>query len=146
MTKKIPKPPSWVERILLPHLDGRIREEVDRAMEFEKKLNYIDKRLRVIESNPLITVFNNWSIKKAAEYLNEFEKKIKGNPLTPWEMDCRRELTTKLENGTITPKEAQELKGILNKELEEARERNDFLVALAILFLLGLVLALLNRR
>lgn len=146
MQNKIPKPPSWVEKILLPHLDDRIRGEVDRAMEFEKKLNDMDKRLTVIESNPLITIFKDWSVKKAAEYVSEFEKKIKGNPLTPEEINLRRELTTRLENETITPEEARELQGILNKELEEARERSDFFAALAILFLLGLVLALLNRR
>jgi len=147
MAKKIPeKVPGWIERILLPHLDGRIRAEIDRAMEFEKKLSDIDKRLAVIERNPLITVFNDWSVKRASEYLNEFEKKIKGNPLAPWEIDRRRELTARLESGAITPEEARELQGILNRELEEARERNDFLAALAILFLLGLVLALISRR
>lgn len=143
----VEKVPSWVQKFLLPNLDERIRvivrAEVDRVMELAEKINSIDKRLAVIESNPLITAFNNLSVSIASKMVEDFEKKIlKENPLTPDEIQRRRRLTSKLDRKIITPDEAKELHEILKKELEEARATGDFLAILAILFLLGLLIAI----
>jgi hypothetical protein len=67
-----------------------------------------------------------------------------GNPLTPNELRRRAELTSRLDARTITPDEARELRDILEKELEEARAIGNFLAVLAILILLGLVIAILS--
>ncbi|MBA7614178.1 hypothetical protein ES703_21441 [subsurface metagenome] len=143
------KPPRWVERFLLPNLDARIRTivktEVDRVMELQKTISDIDKRLAVLENNPLFIALHGFTVKRASEVLEFLEKKMEGNPLTPDELRLRRELTVKLDAETISPNEARQLRNILNKELEEAREEKDFLAILAILFLLGLVLAIISR-
>jgi len=142
------KVPSWVQKFLLPDLDERIRKivraEVDRVMELLEKINSIDKRLAIIESNPLIVAFNSLTVDLASKMVEDFEKRIlKGNPLTPNEITRRRELTSRLDSRTITPNEAKELHDLLNKELEEARATGNFLAILAILFLLGLLVAIL---
>ncbi len=143
------KVPSWVERFLLPDLEIRIRTivkaEVDKIIEFQNAINSIDKRLAILELNPLIMAFNGFTIKKASEILESLEKKLGGNPLTPDTLRLRRELTAKLDAGIITPSEARQLRDILNEELGEAREVNDLLAILAILFLLALVVAALSR-
>jgi len=144
------KVPSWVERFLLPNLEERIRTivktEVDRVMEFQKAISAVDTRLAVLENNPLTIAFRAFNVQKASEILVSLEKKMGGNPLTPDELRLRREFTTKLDTGIITPDEARQLRNILDKELEEARDKNDFLAILAILFLLGLIIAILSRR
>jgi hypothetical protein len=76
--------------------------------------------------------------------LEDFEKRLKGNPLTPYELEMRRQLTLKLDAKIITPDEARELRDILEKELAEARAMGNFLAILVILFLLGLVIAILS--
>ena len=144
----VEKVPSWVQKFLLPNLDERIRNivrnEVDRVMQLEEKINSIDKRLAVMESNPFFIAFNNLSIRLASQMLEDFEKKIlKGNPLSPYEIRRRRELTSKLDQKSITRHEAKELHDILNKELEEARATGNFLAVLVILFLLGLLIVIL---
>jgi hypothetical protein len=114
-------------------------------MELEKKINSIDKRLAIIESNPLLVALNNMNIKLAAMIVDDFERQhIKGNPLTLYEVRRRKDLTDKLEAKTITPDEAKELNNILKKELEEARNANNFLAFLGILFLLGLLVAIMS--
>ena len=150
MSKNIlEKAPNWVERFLLPNIEARIRtivkNEVDRVIEFQKTINDIDKRLAVLENNPFVIALHGFTIKRASEVLESLEKKMGGNPLTPDELRLRRELTAKLDTGSISPNEAMQLRDILNKELGEAREANDFLAFLAILFLLGLVLAIISR-
>lgn len=132
---------------MLPNLDERIRKivraEVDRVMQLAEKINSIDTRLAIIESNPLITAFNNLTVRIADKMVEEFEKKIlKENPLTANEIKRRRELTSKLDRKIIAHHEAKELHDILNKELEEARATGNFLAMLAILFLLGLLIAI----
>jgi hypothetical protein len=113
-------------------------------MELLEKINSIDKRLAIIESNPLIVAFNSLTVDLASKMVEDFEKRIlKGNPLTPNEITRRRELTSRLDSRTITPNEAKELHDLLNKELEEARATGNFLAILAILFLLGLLVAIL---
>lgn len=143
------KVPGWVERFLLPSLDARIRTvvrtEIDRVMKFEGTLKDIDKRLTVIERNPLIIAFNNISVQYASRILEGLERKMGVNPLTTDELRLRKELTIKLDSGTINPDEARQLRDILNKELDGARATNDILAVFAILFLLGLVIAVLSR-
>ena len=143
------KIPSWVEKFLLPDLESRIRTivkaEIDRVMRFEETLRDIDKRLAVLENNPFIIASKHFSIRSASVILEGFEKKMRVNPLTAEELQLRKELTIKLERKTITPDEARQLHDILNKELEEASKTNEFLAILAILFLLGLVVAILSR-
>lgn len=144
------KAPSWVERILLPNLEAKVRTivktEVDRVMVFQKAIGDVDKRLAVLENNPLVMAFQAFTIKRASEVLETLEKKMRGNPLTLDELRLRRELTAKLDARVISPDEAGQLQEILDKELTEARNENDFLGILAILFLLGLVIAILSRR
>ena len=62
--------------------------------------------------------------------------------LTPEEIYRRRELTAKLQAGTITREEAVELARILEKEKKIAEEQKDFNALLAIIFFLGLLYAL----
>jgi hypothetical protein len=105
----------------------------------------IEDRLKEIEKNPIITASSNISTKVVSDLLYDvYEKKIKHNPLTPDEIRLRRELTEKIDAGTITPDEAKILRDILNKELEEARAAGNIIAVLAILFLLGLVIAVLS--
>jgi hypothetical protein len=54
----------------------------------------------------------------------------------------KRELLDKLNKKTLTPDEATELKGILDRELAEARQRGDTATILVILLLLGLIAAI----
>jgi len=142
------KVPGWVQKFLIPDLEARIQsivqKEIDRVMKLEDKINSIDKRLAVIENNPFIIASNNLSVRYASDLLGDFEKRLKGNPLTAYELRRRRELTSKLDARTITPEEAKELRDILEKELAEARAMGNFLAVLAILFLLGLVIAVLS--
>jgi len=150
LTDKIAeKVPGWVEKFLLPNLESRVQsivqKEVERLMRIEEKINSIDKRLMKIENNPFIVASANLSVSYASKVLEEFEKKQVGNPLTPYEVQRRRQLTEKLEARTIDPDEAKELHDILNKELQEARATGNFLAVLMILFLLGLVIAFLSE-
>ncbi|MEM3714672.1 MAG: hypothetical protein QXF82_06970 [Nitrososphaeria archaeon] len=150
MTGKIvEKVPGWVEKFLLPNLESRIQsivqKEIDRVMKLEDKINSIDKRLSVIENNPFIVASSRLSVKYISGLLEGFEKSISGgNPLTPEELRRRKELTLKLDAKTITPDEAKELQNILEKELAEAQAANNVLALLAILLLLGLVVAALS--
>ncbi len=133
----------------MPNLESRIQsiveKEVDRVMKLEDKINSIDKRLSVIENNPFIVASNRLSAKYISSLLESFEKSISEvNPLTPEELRKRKELTLKLDAKTITPDEAKELQNILEKELAEAQAANNILALLAILPLLGLVIAVLS--
>jgi len=78
----VEKVPVWVQKFLIPKLDARIttivREEVDRSMVLKEKIDSIDKRLAIIESNPLIVAFNNLSVSLASKIVEDFEKKHKG--------------------------------------------------------------------
>ena len=58
----------------------------------------------------------------------------------------RRELTAKLQAGTITKEEAVELIQILEKEKKLAEEQKDFNALLAIIFFLGLLYALTKEK
>ena len=58
----------------------------------------------------------------------------------------RRELTAKLQAGTITREEAIELAQILEKEKKLAEEQKDFNALLAIIFFLGLLAMYLNKK
>ena len=104
----------------------------------------IETRLKSIEENPLLLATKNLTVEFWSNILHDvFEKvMIKGNPLTINEIDRRIALTKKLQDKTITPNEAKELNNILNKELEEARANNNMLAILAILLLLGLLIAI----
>ena len=105
----------------------------------------IDERFKKLEENPIIVATNKLSTKIVSDLLYQnFEKNFKGNPLTAEELRLRREFTDKLDAKTITPDEARTLHGILNKELGEARAANNFFAILAILFLIGLVVAILS--
>ncbi|MGB8035206.1 MAG: hypothetical protein WCF03_15445 [Nitrososphaeraceae archaeon] len=55
----------------------------------------------------------------------------------------RRELTVRLQEGIITIQEAQELKGILEMERQQAEATNDFIAIFAIAGLLLLLAAIL---
>jgi len=66
--------------------------------------------------------------------------------LTPEEVQRRRELTRKLREGTLTTKEAIELAKILEKEKKIAEEERDFAALLAIIFFLGLLASLAERK
>jgi len=143
----VEKVPGWVQKFLLPNLDEKIRTivsaEVDRVMVLAEKINSIDKRLAVLEANPLVIAFNALNVSLASKFVEEFEKRfLKENPLTPHEIRKRRELTSKLDRNIISPQEAKELRDILQKELEEARATGNLLAVLAILFLLGLLIAI----
>jgi uncharacterized membrane protein len=65
-------------------------------------------------------------------------------PLTPEQIRRRQELTFKMNNGTITQQEAQELRGLLELEQREATASNDIIALLAIGALLVIVLAFLG--
>ncbi len=58
----------------------------------------------------------------------------------------RRELTAKLQAGTISKEEAIELAQILEQEKKLAEEQKDFNALLAIIFFLGLLYALTNKK
>ncbi|WP_048151211.1 hypothetical protein [Palaeococcus ferrophilus] len=66
--------------------------------------------------------------------------------LTPEEVQRRRELTEKLQKGTLTPEEAQELIEILEKEKKIAEEERDFAALVAIFLLLALISMYLNKK
>jgi len=66
--------------------------------------------------------------------------------LTDYEIRRRRELTEKLQNGTITYEEAIELNKILEKEKKIAEEERDFLALIAILLLLGMLSAYFSKK
>lgn len=107
----------------------------------------INDRFKKIEDNPVIIASNNVSARIISDILyEEFEKKRQTtNPLTPDEIRLRRELTERLDIGTITPEDARTLHNILQKELEEARAVGNIIAILAILFLIGLVIAFLSQ-
>jgi len=108
----------------------------------------IDDRIKKVEENPLVIASGNVSAKILSDLLYEsFEKKIekKSNPLTPDEIRLRLELTEKMDAGTITPQEAKTLQTILNKELAEAQALGNILAVIAILLLLGLLVAFLSK-
>ena len=73
--------------------------------------------------------------------IKKFEAKTT-NPITPAEAQRRQELTAKVNANAISVPEAKELQQILNKELAEAQAANNWLAALAIIFLLGMVVAI----
>ncbi|KUH34234.1 hypothetical protein APY94_02880 [Thermococcus celericrescens] len=66
--------------------------------------------------------------------------------LTQEEVQRRRELTEKLQKGTLTPEEAQELIEILEKEKKIAEEERDFAALVAIFLLLALIAMYLNKK
>ena len=106
----------------------------------------IDERFKKIEENPIIIASKNLPIKLFSDLLYEvFEKKMKTNPLTPDEIRMRREFTQNLDAKTITIDEAKILHDILQKELVEARVAGNIIALLAILLLIGLVIAFLSR-
>jgi hypothetical protein len=107
----------------------------------------IEDRYKKIEENPLIIAGKNLPVEVISDALYEsFEKKhSKTNPLTPKEIRLRRELTERLDSGTITPEDAKILHSILQKELTEARDAGNILAVLLILLLIGLVVAFLSQ-
>jgi hypothetical protein len=106
----------------------------------------VEDRLEKLEKNPIIVAGNKLSAKVLSDILYEiFEKKLKANPLTPDEINLRRQLTEKLNAGTITPDEAKTLYNILNKELAEAHATGNILAVLVIILLIGLIGALLSE-
>lgn len=107
----------------------------------------IEDRYRKIEENPIIVAGKNLPVKVISDALYESfeEKHSKTNPLTPDEIRLRRELTERLDSGTITTRDAKILHDILQKELAEARAAGNILAVLLILLLLGLVIAFLSQ-
>ncbi|TDA41307.1 MAG: hypothetical protein DSO07_05355 [Thermoproteota archaeon] len=106
----------------------------------------VEDRLEKLEKNPIIVAGNKLSAKVLSDILYEiFERKLKANPLTPDEINLRRQLTEKLDAGTITPDEARTLHDILNKELAEAQAAGNILAVLVIILLIGLIDALLSK-
>ena len=106
-------------------------------------MNNIENRLKDIKDNPLLVASKQMTIKFWIDILSRFEQSAsQNNPLSEEIIRKRRELTTKLENKTITIDEAKELHKILNQELEEAKARGDALAALAIILLTGMVLTI----
>jgi hypothetical protein len=106
----------------------------------------VEDRLENLEKNPIIVAGNKLSVKVLSDILYEiFEKKLKANPLTADEISLRRQLTEKLDAGTITPDEAKTLHDILNKELAEAQAAGNILAVLVIILLIGLIDALLSE-
>jgi hypothetical protein len=86
-------------------------------------------------------------LEESSRLANEYLPKL--IPLLPKSLqsqnpeDRKTELLKKLENRTLTYNEAIELKNILEREAEEARERGDTMAVFAImLFLLMLALAI----
>jgi thiol:disulfide interchange protein len=63
--------------------------------------------------------------------------------LTPTEAVRRQQLTEKLSMRTLTRAEAEELKGLLEKEKVQATSLGDVIAILGIAFLIGLVIAFL---
>ncbi|MCC6002723.1 MAG: hypothetical protein LM590_00075 [Thermofilum sp.] len=102
----------------------------------------VEDRLENLEKNPIIVAGSKLSAKVLSDILYEiFEKKLKANPLTADEINLRRQLTEKLDAGTITPDEAKILYDILSKELAEAQAAGNILAVLVIILLIGLVAA-----
>jgi len=66
--------------------------------------------------------------------------------LTEEEIQRRRYLTKKLQEGTITYEEAIELNHILEKEKKIAEEERDTLALIAILLLIGMLAAYFNSK
>ena len=67
-------------------------------------------------------------------------------PLTPYEIRRRQELTTKMQNYTITMAEAEELKQLLERERNEAQAGGDLVALIAIGALILLILAFLSKK
>jgi len=64
--------------------------------------------------------------------------------LTPEQIQRKHELTQKLETKVLTLPEADELTGILEQEKNDALSLGDLVKALAVIFLIGLVVAYLT--
>jgi len=133
--------------IVLPNLGWIVT--LIALLEFSYKIGRtmqrIEDRLEKLEKNPIIVAGNKVPAKVFSDILYEiFEKKLKTNPLTPDEINLRRQLTEKLDAGTITPDEAKILYDILNKELAEAQAAGNILAVLVIILLIGLVAASLS--
>ena len=74
--------------------------------------------------------------------LSEFESEIR-NPITPEIARRRKELTAEVNNNSINLEESKELKTILDEEAKEAQSEGNWVVALAIVALIGVVVAIL---
>ena len=61
--------------------------------------------------------------------------------LNPYEAQRRQELTEKLRNRNLTKTEAQELRNLLERERDGANTLGDVIAAIAIGFLIALVIA-----
>lgn len=68
--------------------------------------------------------------------------KKSGNPNNPNPEDRKKELLDKLEKQALTPDEAKELRGILEREMQDAKARGDIASFLAFLLLLAVLLGL----
>ena len=66
--------------------------------------------------------------------------------LTPYERQRKQELQEKLQSRVLTINEANELRGILEKERSLATSSGDWKTALGIILLLGLVYAFLKDK
>ena len=66
--------------------------------------------------------------------------------LTPYEIRRRQELTTKMQNYTITMAEAEELKQLLERERSEAQAGGDLVALIAIGALILLILVFLSKK
>ena len=66
--------------------------------------------------------------------------------LTPQQTRRKNELTLKLQTKVLTPPEADELKGILEQEKNDAITLGDLGKALAVILLIGLVVAFLKDK
>ena len=80
-------------------------------------------------------------------FINAYEAmhKIKSNPVN----DRKAELLEKLKRREISYEEGPELQGMLEKELKEARDKDDLLnefIILGLISLLGAVMALLKPK
>jgi len=104
----------------------------------------IEARIEKLENHPLLVATENVTVDLLSKIIYNSLEKFKANPIPEHMVRRRLELTEKLEKGTITKEEAEELKNILHKELEEAQAMNNLIAALAIILLLGLVIAFLK--
>ena len=64
--------------------------------------------------------------------------------LTIEQIQRKQDLTQKLETRVLTPPEANELTDLLEQEKKDALSLGDFAKALAVIFLIGLVIAYLT--
>ena len=121
---------------IFKHFDSKFDRKIDRINEVisatEGTIKGHAARIDNLDNFLSSPGFRKWLAHtyKAAETTKEYT----GNPISPEE---KQRLIEKFENGTITKKETEKLKQILEEEKKEAEATGDSLAAIAI----GLLLA-----